>query len=86
MFNLSYLDRVKLSCSTTISEVVSCICNKMISNSQHSFLLKRAEPPVCIPCVKLLAVEHVLLLCSDLIDGSVCSDLIDGSGIVLRGG
>ena len=34
----------------------------------HSFLLKGAEPPVCIRCDKHLTIEHILHICSDFIE------------------
>ena len=34
----------------------------------HSFLLKGEEPPMCIGCDQHLAIEHILLTCSDFIE------------------
>ena len=32
----------------------------------HSFLLKREDPPWCIPCHSSINVEHILIHCVDL--------------------
>ena len=38
------------------------------SHATYLFFLKGEGPPFCVSCDELLSLEHILLLCSDLID------------------
>ena len=38
------------------------------SHATYLFFLKGEGPPCCVSCDELLSLEHILLLCSDLID------------------
>ena len=45
----------------------SLLCRLHIGHSllSHSFILKREDPPECIPCNERLTIKHLLLDCVD---------------------
>ena len=46
----------------------SVLCRLHIGHTflSHSFILKREEPPECIPCNEPLTIKHVLIDCVDM--------------------